>query len=245
MRKVLSCQAAQRVHYTSMDLYNSIAPTPAEDRLLGLLKRRGPQRIAELAEALAITAEAARQQLARLARDGLVAAHGERRGVGRPSQVWTLTSLAEARFPDAHAELTVRLIEAVRTELGAEALDRLVLARERQSRDAYAAELDGAESLAERVARLAAIRTREGYMAEWREDEAGLLLVENHCPICAAAAACQGFCRAELELFREVLGPDVTVERTDHITAGARRCAYTIKPSEVETRNPRASTGSA
>ena len=27
---------------------------------------------------------------------------------------------------------------------------------------------------------------------------------------------------------RQVLGPDVTVERTDHILAGARRCAYRI-----------------
>ncbi|MES2724598.1 MAG: MarR family transcriptional regulator, partial [Pseudomonadota bacterium] len=57
----------------------------------------------------------------------------------------------------------------------------------------------------------------------------GFLLVENHCPICAAAAACQGFCRAELMVFRAVLGPGVHIERTDHILAGARRCAYRIK----------------
>jgi len=56
----------------------------------------------------------------------------------------------------------------------------------------------------------------------------GFLLIENHCPICAAAAACQGFCRAELEVFRDTLGADVIVERTDHILAGARRCAYRI-----------------
>jgi predicted ArsR family transcriptional regulator len=54
------------------------------------------------------------------------------------------------------------------------------------------------------------------------------LFVENHCPICAAAAACQGLCRSELAVFRAVLGADVTVERIDHILAGARRCAYRI-----------------
>jgi predicted ArsR family transcriptional regulator len=26
-------------------------------------------------------------------------------------------------------------------------------------------------------------------------------LIENHCPICAAATECQGFCRAELSNF--------------------------------------------
>ena len=56
------------------------------------------------------------------------------------------------------------------------------------------------------------------------------MLVENHCPICAAATACQGLCRDELALFQKVLGPNVEVERTEHILAGARRCAYVIRP---------------
>jgi predicted ArsR family transcriptional regulator len=33
-----------------------------------------------------------------------------------------------------------------------------------------------------------------------------------------------------LGLFRAVLGPKVRVERTDHILAGASRCAYIITP---------------
>ena len=67
-------------------------------------------------------------------------------------------------------------------------------------------------------------------MAEWREQEDGsLLLLENHCPICAAATACQGFCRAELEVFRAVLGPDALVTRQEHIVSGGRRCSYAIR----------------
>lgn len=199
------------------------------DRLLGLIKRRGPQSIAGLAEALAITTEAVRQQLLRLGKAGLVTAQVERKGRGRPGQVWALTPEAGARFPDAHAELTVGLIAAVRRELGSEALDRIITAREQETEAAYRHEMADVASLAERVARLAAIRTREGYMAEWSQEAAGgYLLVENHCPICAAAAACQGFCRAELEVFRDVLGAEV--ERMDHILAGARRCAYRITP---------------
>ena len=58
------------------------------------------------------------------------------------------------------------------------------------------------------------------------------LFIENHCPICAAAATCQGLCREELSLFRAVLGDKARVERTDHILAGARRCAYRITPAE-------------
>src|SRR4051794_3634078 len=72
-------------YYTSMNLDNGSASQspPAADRLLGVIKRRGAQRIADLALALGITAEAARQQLARLATEGLVTPVTERRGVGR------------------------------------------------------------------------------------------------------------------------------------------------------------------
>ena len=59
------------------------------------------------------------------------------------------------------------------------------------------------------------------------------MLVEHHCPICTAATACPGFCRSELELFRDTLGPDVTVERTAHILAGDVRCAYLIRPVDA------------
>jgi predicted ArsR family transcriptional regulator len=73
------------------------------------------------------------------------------------------------------------------------------------------------------------VRTEEGYMAEVRTEEGGsYLLIENHCPICAAANACQGFCSTELDLFRSVLGPEVSVERVEHIVSGDQRCAYRI-----------------
>jgi predicted ArsR family transcriptional regulator len=194
------------------------------------LKSRGPQTAGELGAALKITGEAARQQLARLAEEGLLVSESEVRGVGRPSLVWRLTPKGNARFPDTHAELTVQLIEAVRTELGEKALSQLVAVRERNMETAYAEAMRGAKGLRGRVERLAELRSRDGYMAEWSRRGRGFLLVENHCPICAAATACNGFCRSELELFTKVLGPGVSVKRVEHIVEGARRCAYEITP---------------
>jgi predicted ArsR family transcriptional regulator len=207
--------------------------TPAE-RLLFQLKTRGPAETLALSAALGVSRQAALQQLERLAADGLVTHTDERRGVGRPRRVWSLTEAAQARFPDTHAQLTLEILDAVRAEFGEAGVDRLVARRERQTGQAYAAALAKSETLEARVARLAEIRTAEGYMADWSPDPGGgFLLVENHCPICAAAAACQGFCRAELEVFRAVLGPEVVIERSDHILAGARRCAYRITASQT------------
>lgn len=198
------------------------------DRLLNLLKTRGPSAAADLALLVGLTGEAVRQQLTRLAAEDLVEATAEARGVGRPRQIWRMTAAGDARFPDAHAELAAALIRSVRTELGEDALERLITSRETDTKKAYARALSGLEDLGTRVATLTALRDREGYMAECRPEGDGWLLIENHCPIWAATTACQNFCRSELRTFAEVLGPDVRIERTEHIGAGARRCAYRI-----------------
>ncbi|HEX7774177.1 MAG TPA: hypothetical protein VF435_17260 [Pyrinomonadaceae bacterium] len=97
----------------------------------------------------------------------------------------------------------------------------------------YAKRIKPGAPLGKKLEALAQIRTEEGYMAEIRkEGEGSSLLVENHCPICAAANACQGFCSTELDLFRTVLGPGVTVERAEHILKGDQRCVYLIKPQK-------------
>ncbi|MBS7699015.1 MAG: MarR family transcriptional regulator [Chelatococcus sp.] len=204
---------------------------PSPDRFLVLLKTRGPLTAAELGHALGTTGENARQQLSKLATEGVVETEVVVRGVGRPAQYWRLTAKGHARFPDAHGELAASLLKNIRDLLGTDALDRLISAREDEMRAAYRAELRPIAGLEARIAALAAIRSREGYMAEYREadDGDGWLLIENHCPICTAAAVCQGFCRAELAIFREMLGPGCSIERVDHIILGARRCAYRIR----------------
>jgi predicted ArsR family transcriptional regulator len=201
-------------------------------RVLYALKSTGPQSADALARRLKVTVVAARQQLGRLLEKGLVAFEDRREGVGRPKRVWSLSEAGHARFPDSHAAMTIDLIQAIGTAFGPEGLDRVIAERERATRRLYAERVRPGRSLAERTKLLAEQRAEEGYMAEVkRQPDGSLLLIKNHCPICVAARACQGFCRSELNLFREVLGPDAKVEREEHILAGARRCAYRITPA--------------
>src|SRR5262249_31532585 len=140
-----------------------------------------------------------------------------------------LTRAADRFFPDAYAELTVSLIGAMGDAFGSKGVQRVLESRCQRQHDTYTAGIKPSASLKEKLHQLARIRTEEGYMAEVKPGEnGGFLFVENHCPICVAATQCQGFCSAELELFRKVLGPGVTVERDEHIIAGARRCAYRV-----------------
>lgn len=198
------------------------------DRLLVLLKTRGPQTAALLAAELGITNEGTRLQLQKLAEEELVSATANSKGVGRPVQVWSLTATGNARFPDTHATLTLELMQTIRNELGQQALDQIITARESKQLEKYRQILDDITDLEEKIARFAAIRTEEGYLAEWRKDETGFTFIENHCPICSAAIQCENICKSEMKTFSTILGENVQVSRTDHIVKGARSCVYRI-----------------
>ena len=201
----------------------------SQDRILFQLKTRGPQTAADVGARLDMTPAGARQHLLKLEAANLVERESHREGRGRPRQYWRLTELGHDRFPDRHSELTLDLLRSVRDLFGDRGLERLIEHRELVSIAGYRKVVGTKRSLRQKLTALAQLRSREGYMASVTEDVGGsFLFVENHCPICAAAAACQGLCRSELAVFRAVLGTGITVERNDHILAGARRCAYRI-----------------
>jgi predicted ArsR family transcriptional regulator len=213
--------------------HDSQQDSRAEEGVLYQLKTRGPQAAAQIARRLNVTPMAVRQHLYRLKLAGLVDFTDERRKVGRPARIWRLTDGAATRFPDTHGDLTVEIISAVRAAFGEAGMDKLLSERTRRQKEQYRSRLRAAgNSIAKRAQALSEIRREQGYMAECtRMPDGSILLVENHCPICAAATTCQGLCREELSLFRSVLGNEARVDRTDHILAGARRCAYRITPA--------------
>ena len=202
---------------------------PAE-RILSLLKTEGPLTAADLAETLEVTAVAVRQHLGRLEEEGLVGYEDVPHGVGRPRRTWHLLAPAQQHFPDRHGELTRDLIGAMHEAFGTEGLDRLLAERTRKQRAAYKQRMPARGAPLGRFVRaLARIRSEEGYMAVVERDRDGsYLLIENHCPICAAAEICQGLCREELALFESLLPPRTQIAREEHLLAGERRCVYRI-----------------
>jgi len=201
------------------------------DHILFLLKTRGPSTAQLLAEQLQLTSMAVRRHLEQGQEKGLLQTEDRSDRVGRPARYWLLSAAGHARFPDRHSELTVQLIAQVRTLFGDAGLDKLITAREQVSEASYATHMAGSKTLSQKVAKLVEARDAEGYMAEMEKQADGsFLLVENHCPICAAATECQGFCKSELDVFRRTLGPGSRVERVEHALAGARRCVYRITP---------------
>ena len=199
--------------------------------LLVRLRQEGPSAPEELAAALGASRTGVLQQLHALETAGLVSRRAVRHGVGRPRHVYDVTEAAQDLFPTNYDGLAVGLLTAIRS-IGGEALvDEIFEERRRTTtarvRRRLAERLPADAPLVDRARELAVIQDEQGYLAEVVLSSDGVIrLVERNCAIHRIAADTSAACKAELELFRDLLGPDVV--RETHIAAGDRCCTYRI-----------------
>ena len=195
--------------------------------ILDLLRRRGQMTATELSETLGIGAVGVRQHIALLERDGLVHTAAVRRGVGRPSHLYALTTAAETLFPRRYDRLLMDALAFIEEQGGPAALDRLFAARRRKLAEQYAPRLAG-KSRAEQVAEMAAILTEQGYMCDWEQlPDGGFALVEHNCPVDCVARDYHQACSHELTLYEDILG--VALVREETISEGGMCCRYRIE----------------
>lgn len=202
----------------------------SSEQILFTIKRHGQQSVKMLADQLSMTTMGVRQHLHQLEQQGLVEFHEQKVKVGRPTRFWRLTASGHARFPDSHSDLSVQLLSAVEQVFGDEGLEQLVAQREQQSLANYQRLLSSLEDVEAKLDAFTRRRSEEGYLASWAVHDQGYLFIEDHCPICAAASACQKLCRSELAMLG-YLFEGYQVSRQEHIVQGARRCAYYLVKS--------------
>jgi predicted ArsR family transcriptional regulator len=204
--------------------------------LLVRLRRDGPSSPDHLAEEMGASRTGVLQQLRALEAANLVRRETVRHGVGRPRHVYDVTEHAQDLFPNAYDGLATGLLAAIRAVGGEGLVDDVFEARRRMTtervRERLAERLPADASVVDRARELAVIQDEQGYLAEAVLGPDGVIrIVEHNCAIHHVATGAGAACRAELELFREVLGPDV--ERETHIAAGDRCCTYRVgSPSD-------------
>jgi len=204
------------------------------EKIVKLLKEKGAQTAKSLASELGLTTMGVRQHVQALEESGEVIFKDEKAARGRPTRYWSLTDKSNSHFADRHDELTVQMLDSVIAIFGDDGLDKLIDHRESVSMANYRVALADRFTVEEKLTALAKIRSDEGYMAvveqEGDDENKVFWLLENHCPICAAASKCLNFCRSELNMFETLLKEVATVSREEHIVEGARRCAYKVLP---------------
>lgn len=223
----------------------SEAPGPLASSLrrsvLVELRRGGPASPDRLAATLGVSRTGVLQQLRTLEAAHLVAHQTVRHGVGRPRHLYDVTPDAQDLFPTSYHGLAAGLIAAIASLGGDELVEAVFAARRRiaeeRTRARLAERLPDGSPLPARIRELAVIQDEQGYLCEAVEGSDGTFLLRQHnCAILRVAAAAPAACRAELELFRSVLGAHV--ERESHIASGDRCCSYVIRPLPAEPGEP-------
>jgi len=199
--------------------------------VLYAVRRRGEATAEQIAEQLGMTVSGARQHLSALTRDGLVEASElpapePRRG--RRTLVYSVTPAADSLFPKAYGELTNELLGYV-ADADPAMLEDLFAKRREHRITAARTRLESKRSLGAKVAELTRILDEDGYLATHEKASPGVYLItEQNCAIWAVAQKYGQACTSEIDFIRAVL-PEATVERVQHMVAGARRCAYEVR----------------
>jgi predicted ArsR family transcriptional regulator len=218
---------------------NGHAPDDALGRAILLeLREGGAIGPDALATRLEMSRTSTLQRLRELETAGFVARQAIRHGVGRPRHLYDITAAAQRSLPANYDGLATTLLESIVAVGGDVLVEEVFQARRRLLRDRiqarFAARLGPAPTLAEKVRELAVVQDESGYVCRANAIPANgdpLELREHNCAILGAASGHPAACRAELQLFEEVL--DASVVRTSHIASGDRCCTYVIEPREI------------
>ncbi len=153
--------------------------------------------------------------------------------MGRPRHLYDVTQDAQDLFPNNYDALASGLLAAISAVGGDDLVEQVFEARRRQVGDRIKSRMSerlGPNApLVDRVRELAVIQDEQGYLCQAVIDAGPntITLREHNCAIYHVAVGHPAACRAELELFREVLGADVV--RETHIASGDRCCTYRVR----------------
>jgi predicted ArsR family transcriptional regulator len=193
-----------------------VSENPTRERILFLLKKKGPLSIDDLSRQMGITPMGIRQHLISLERKGLVDYIARRYGVGRPAFLYKLTEKADDLFPKAYHKFILTTLKELERNEGREKIEEIFRWRKekilRDNKDA----LSEKKSLQDRVFALKDVLESDGYLVDLDMDDNNFILKEFNCPIARVAS----------EYREELLRKEVT--RQECIAEGSSSCTYVI-----------------
>lgn len=204
--------------------------TNTRSRVLRSLLLNQKRTVNELAESVDINPISVRHHVNKLEAEGLITSEEERHGVGRPRLVYSLTNQGMEQFPQRYLQLTLRLLEQLKSNLSEEVLGGLFkevaggIANDLTSN----INLDDLE-LRERLELLEKALTAEGFMVNLEEDEGNLYIVEASCPYHHVGEDYPEICVVDQELIAHFAS--TTPKRVECILDGDKQCKYLIKES--------------
>ncbi|NWF99296.1 MAG: transcriptional regulator [Nitrospirae bacterium] len=199
---------------------------PTREKIILLLKKRGPLAIEELSKELNITSMGIRQHLLSLERRGLIEYITKRQGIGRPAFLYKLSEKANDLFPKEYDKLILNLFHDIEKNEGREKIDEIFKWRKNRIIKEVKEIIGDKKNLPERVLAMRDILENEGYFAELNDSNNHYTLKLYNCPIYKLASIYKEVCKHDLQMFKELISKDLT--RQECIIDGHPSCTYII-----------------
>lgn len=214
------------------NLEKSLKLSPTRFAIIRLLKEWGKGTANQLSKALGISRVAAHMHLDWLKEQGLVQVRVERKGRGRPAEVFSLTDFAqELFFPRRYDIFALTALDEIASELG----DKFLLKIFRKFREQLIEQVGEFKGgLRERVKAVAQMLTDQGYLADWEEEKEGFVLSFSNCPIAQISKRFREACVSEEEALSKILGTPIVAECQQ--PSGELKCRYFIPKTKSQTK---------
>lgn len=184
--------------------------------------------VTEMASKLDITEMAVRRHLNALEKDKLVEFSLVRQAMGRPTNLYRLTSKGEELFPNNYQGIVLEFLADLEDVADNQMIEELFNRRKNRLTSRLAERFSG-KTFEEKIKELETVQNDNGYMVDVKwQDEETVHFIENNCPISKVADRYPIACTCELELLRELMGND-KVECQASMANGSDRCIYVMK----------------
>lgn len=190
---------------------------PSKAAIITSLKRSDGLPVSEVAKEVEMSYMGVKQHCINLEKMGFVESwRVPRKEVGRPEKLYRLTDKSDDLFPVAGVELTLSLLEGVKSIFGDNAPEKLLLNYYENKKATWHKALSKKKSVAEKAKKLSELREEDGCFNKCSFDKVnGLTIKEFHNPMKPLFKAYPTAQRFELEMIEELLGASVKRELSD------------------------------
>lgn len=203
-------------------------PSDTRQKILDLLRVKGPSTAASLVKPLKITISAVRQQLAILETDGFIRPQrsSDAKQRGRPQLIYHLTDASEDYFTKTYASLALEILEDLAQENGYKGLKDFLQKRKQRMLRKHKAALKKSQQQ-DKLAVIAQTQDEAGYMATIKNEGKLKVIQEHNCPFIEVAKAYPEFCEIERQVYEELLKQPIQLETCR--ARGAQVCRFCVE----------------
>ncbi len=202
------------------------------EKILQTLLQRPRSTVNELALTVGINNISVRHHLSSLLADDLIELEEERHGVGRPRQLYSLSSSGIEHFPTRYLDFTNRLLGQLKESLPRPVFDRM-LQQMAEDWSQQAAQKAKSMSMEQKLDYLKGFLLEEGFAIDWEKCGNQYMIHEVACPYFHISQRHPEICQMDHALISALLS--MPVVKTSCVADGDVRCSYVIQAEYTNT----------